>query len=883
MKSLALRPRWLLALGLATALVLLFLARGGLHGQVGDAGDKAKAEIIQDDKPAKAPEPALPIRQVVLFNSGLGYFQREGQVDGNARIDLSFPVGEINDLIKSMVLQDLGGGRISTVSYDSHDPIHKILRSFAVDLNGNPTFGQILNQARGEKIEVTRVEKNLKKEPASERLTGIIVGMEIQPRIAEKGILEEVEHLNLSTSAGLQSLRLADIVSVKFANPVLESEFQRALQVLARSHDVQKKTVSLGFDGAGKRSVRVGYVVERPIWKTSYRLRLEEGNRVTLQGWAVIENTSDEDWKDVRLVLVSGKPISFRMDLYEPLYVPRPLVEPEMFASLRPPVYDAAMGPPKGVDRPKMPAVDSGIAGGKSDGKKDIKQPRERWENILQDLKAAQEWQKDVQLRTDLGKADPKLSYDDYIGRRMEVLEKAKKKGADIAGLNFKEGIQSVATAENIGDYYQYVIDQSVTLARQKSAMLPIIDHTIEGAKVSIFNEYVHAKYPLLGLKLKNTSGKPLTQGPMTVYEGSTYAGDTRILDLVPGEERLLSYALDQTTEVKTSVKSTPGPEMSVKMGTGELSARFLLRETKTYTVNNRATVERTVIIEHPQRDDWRLLGAKPTETTRESYRFTLTVPAGASGTLEVIEEQARVDRVAATKAGAEPLYATALGVEIQPILNKSDDQLAGLKIRKGVLIPRFKTVESLTYFVQNLSDRDRVVGIDHIVRDDWVRLDAKGEAAQPGPSVHRILVKAARGGADKQEVREEKVFERPLPLKEAPDAKLREYLASAVVSEQVRAALAKALDLKTKLMVTRQSLEEKSKQFDVSNKDQARQRDNLKIIPMSSEHYKKFLDQFVAQETEILSLQKAIAALQTTAAAQEAEYERFVAAVSAE
>src|SRR6266404_2664922 len=102
----------------------------------------------------------LPIGQVVLFSSGVGYFQREGQIDGDARVDLSFPVQDINDLIKSMVLRDLDGGHVSAVSYDSNAPVEKTLQSFAVNLSSNPTFGQILNQARGEKVEVVLQQAN---------------------------------------------------------------------------------------------------------------------------------------------------------------------------------------------------------------------------------------------------------------------------------------------------------------------------------------------------------------------------------------------------------------------------------------------------------------------------------------------------------------------------------------------------------------------------------------------------------------------------------------------------------------------------------------------------------------------------------------------------
>src|SRR5205085_10893635 len=99
----------------------------------------------------------------------------------------------------------------------------------------------------------------------------------------------------------------------------------------------------LNFKGDGKRTVKVGYVMESPIWKSSYRLVLDKGGKVNLQGWASIENTTDDDWTNVRMALISGRPISFQMNIYQPLYIPRPTVEPEKFASLRPPLFGGAM------------------------------------------------------------------------------------------------------------------------------------------------------------------------------------------------------------------------------------------------------------------------------------------------------------------------------------------------------------------------------------------------------------------------------------------------------------------------------------------------------------------------------------------------------------
>src|SRR5689334_15501411 len=318
------------------------LAAGlALFGQKGESapGDSGKqAEPVAQLKPAVS----LPISQVVLFNSGVGHFTRSGEVDGDARVDLTFPEQDVNDLIKSMTLRDLSpNGRVAAVTYDSHDPIDRTLASFAINLNNSPSLAAILTQARGEQVEVTLV--NTATQPGS--LTGKIIGVEQQQVPSKEGTVP-VSVLNLWCAEGVRAVKLTEVQRLRFASPVLENEVRRALETLALSHDSQKKAVSLHFAGEGKRKVEVGYVIENPIWKTSYRLVLgkdDGAKKPYLQGWAVVENPTDEDWHEVTMALVSGRPISFQMDLYYPLYVRRPTVEPELFASLRPPTYDAAM------------------------------------------------------------------------------------------------------------------------------------------------------------------------------------------------------------------------------------------------------------------------------------------------------------------------------------------------------------------------------------------------------------------------------------------------------------------------------------------------------------------------------------------------------------
>ncbi|HVK08974.1 MAG TPA: DUF4139 domain-containing protein, partial [Gemmataceae bacterium] len=486
----------------------------------------------ENDQPKAAdlkPAVALPISQVILFNSGVAHFTRSGDVEGEARVDLTFPENDINDLIKSMTLRDLSpNGRVAAVTYDSHDPIDRTLASFAINLNGSPTLAGILTQARGEQVEVTLV--NTANQPGS--LTGKIIGVEQQQQPSKDGPPTSVSVLNLWCAEGVRAVKLGEVQRLRFTNPVIENEVRRALETLALSHDSQKKAVSLHFAGEGKRKVEVGYVVENPIWKTSYRLVLKDG-KPYLQGWAVVENPTDEDWAKVTMALVSGRPISFKMDLYNPLYVGRPTVEPELFASLRPPTYGGAMArtpevmpvpPTAALPAPAPPGPGGGGGFGGGAPMAGFAPPME---------KAAESRTRGAAM--------------DAAARRQYADEVSKKLKAE---MDLGASVQSVATASALGDYYQYVIDRPVDLARQKSALLPVVNKDVEGKGVSIYNPAVQPKHPLLGLRFKNSSGVHLSQGPITVFEGSVYAGDTRVLDLQPDEERLVSYAVDLGTEV---------------------------------------------------------------------------------------------------------------------------------------------------------------------------------------------------------------------------------------------------------------------------------------------------------------------------------------------
>ncbi|MDZ4820627.1 MAG: DUF4139 domain-containing protein, partial [Planctomycetota bacterium] len=321
-KSLFATARRISLLAIAIAVAIVAVSSWSL------AADDAKADKKEEKKASD-----LPLKKIVLFNSGVGFYEHSGDITGNAHVDLKFKVDDVNDLLKSMVLQDLGGGRISTINYDSKDPITRTLKTFAIDLTTNPTLADLLKQIRGEQIQIE----------APTAITGTIVGIEKRKvRVGKDEVIEQ-DFITLLTDEGLRSINLESVMRIKLSDERLNKELTQALKTLAMGHATDKKTVSLNFLGEGKRPVRVGYIQESPIWKTSYRLVLDDKEKPFLQGWAIVENTTEEDWNDVNLTLVSGRPISFVMDLYQPLYLRRPVVQPELHASLTSQTYGQDM------------------------------------------------------------------------------------------------------------------------------------------------------------------------------------------------------------------------------------------------------------------------------------------------------------------------------------------------------------------------------------------------------------------------------------------------------------------------------------------------------------------------------------------------------------
>jgi hypothetical protein len=583
---------------------------------------------VADDVPTAE----LPITRVVLFNSGVGFYEHNGKIDGTRRVELKFRTEDVNDLLKSIVLQDLGGGQVSAVTYEAREPLAHTLKTFTIDLTQNPTLADLLEQARGERIQIE----------APQPIQGVIVGVETRT-VTERDTAVEKSYLDLKTETGLRSVPMDSIVQCRLLNKKLDAEFDEALALLAAARATDKKTVDLEFRGQGNREVRVGYIQESPVWKTSYRLVLNGEKPPLLQGWAIVENTGDQDWDNVQLSLVSGRPISFIMDLYQPLFVQRPTVVPAEFAGMTPQLHDQDLADREAGLNRRAIKPSGGFGGGSFGG-------------------------------GGFGGG--------FGGGAAAGAADAEANRPKTTPLDPSQGVKTAADAGELGELFRYNIKEPLTLARHKSAMLPIINAQVQGKKVSIYNADAQAKHPANGFQLTNSTNLYMSQGPIAVFDGGEFAGDARVEDVAPGAKRLISYAVDLDVEVAPDVTPRTDELLSVRIAKGILKIEQLKTRRHSYAIKNSSAEHKTVLVELPIDSAWELRSPKePTEKTRDLYRFEVIVDGGKSNQLIVEEQQKAPSEVQLAGANSNAILALAASTgRINPPVEKAMRSLIELQ-----------------------------------------------------------------------------------------------------------------------------------------------------------------------------------------------------------
>ncbi len=555
--------------------------------------------------PPSVPPSPLPIKQVTVFTSGVSYIERDGSVTGDASVPLTFRTAQINDLLKSLTLIDTQG-QVQPVIYGARDPIGRTLQSFAIDVTTPQSRTELLNQLRGASVQVTTAAKTTQ--------TGQIVSVESRPVTGPNNTASTVDTLNLLGADGLVSVRLDDVVGIKLLDARLDQEFRAALTTLASGSDNQRRTVTLHFAGSGRRPVSVGYITESPLWKISYRLLLGAPGKAMFQGWALVENTSDEDWSAIHLSLVSGRPISFIQDLYQPLYLPRPVVQADIIASPTPQTHDSDM-------------KDEGVLGSVVS-----EQNRLKITGDMNVIASAPQADMSTGVVSNGGIAGGPQRYYALPPQPAGVANKS---------------VIAQANGAAAGEQFAYDITTPVTLPRQQAAMISVIAQDITADKVSLYNAAADPTYPLNAVRLKNNTKLHLKGGPVTLFDGGTYAGDATMEDVAPGETRLISYAVDLSITGEKQDTLTNARRTTLSIHNGVLTITTRLRSETKYVFKSRALTDKTVLVEHPFDAGAKLVSpATSAERTPTVYRFAVPISAGKTATLNVVTESPEASTV---------------------------------------------------------------------------------------------------------------------------------------------------------------------------------------------------------------------------------------------
>lgn len=636
----------------------------------------------------------LPIRRVILYSNGVAYIERRGVVTGKVEINLSFKQSQVDDVLKSMVVLDLGQGKIGAVRYNSSAPASARTAEipFSIDAESEQDEGSsgglaaVLSQLQGAKVVVTSTRGTA---------TGSILTVEkrkaeIKPKNGgEVTTLETGYSLVLASDGGdIVAFDLTEIRGVKLLEDATRRDITEFANATASTRRRDAKTITVTSNGTGQREMVVSYTVAAPIWKTTYRVVLGEDGKPFFQGWAIIDNVSEEDWRDVQMSLVSGSPVSFIQNLQKPLYRYRPIIPIPDDLNLRPQIYDpeAGSGTGSGGGSGSGDGYGSGTGGGSAD----------------------------------LSAPPPKPAFGDANNNFIVSSGYAGTGVSDVL-INKEGGVQTAATGSEIGDLFEYRIEQPVSVDRNQSALIPIIQTKMDGERVSIFR-YVNPDpepdnddedpetanvrkanpRPMSGMLLKNTTPMTFEGGSMTILDRDAYAGEALMERLKAKEQRLISFALDLGTLVRVEDKQEREPAVMLTVVNGVFQVHYFKSDKRTYRLSNQTDRPKTVYIEHPVRKGWTLSDkfAKPDYTTARFYRFRIALKPFENTDVTVAENLGMMDKYQLTSLSPKDLeifvasrtiseltrVRLAKLIDLRMQINQINAKLAALDTDKGAI-----------------------------------------------------------------------------------------------------------------------------------------------------------------------------------------------------
>ncbi len=675
--------------------------------------------------PAKSVGTApLPIRRVALYKNGVGFFEHVGEVRGNGSVTIDFTTAQLNDVLQTLTAIDLGGGRIAGADYNSTTPVEQQLRSLPLGLNADPSAEDFYHAVRGARVQVTG---------SGAPITGRILNIEVRTPAATKADENATPAMFLTVVSDADEVRTVELnqhTGVRLLDAALHADVARYLQILSENHKDGLRHLTLTDSGTGTRELRVSYISEVPVWKSTYRILFDNRagtpgstKQATLQGWAVVDNTVGADWNGVQLSLIAGAPQSFIQPISQPYYARRPEIGLPQEAQLSPQTHEsgeakvvepvaaldaftAATSPQAQASRAgKGAAIGNGSGGGLGSGHGNGLGPGSGG-NFAGGV-----------YSIGVGTSPSPVSFEDSASA----------------------SIQANTTTSGFDDFFEYKLTEPVTILKNQSALVPILQTKVDVDPVTLYS--VGSNTALRALWIRNTSTMTLDRGSFSILESGNFSGQGLMDPVHPGERRLLSYAADTAVRVTPDGRADQNTRrvQQVTVAKGVLTQKTGEVVETEYLVRNAAGEPRTVIVEVPRRAGWELdSDPKPEETTATIYRFRVITQAAETVRLHVGQRHTLLTRYA--------------------LLTSSDQQIAALLQQEGG-----DTTQVRAALQPVLDAKRRVAGLDTQIasqRDEQSRIEAdqnrlrQNLTALKGSSEERALVKRYTAELNGQEDR---------------------------------------------------------------------------------------------------------------------------------
>lgn len=689
-----------------TLVVLSFvvLIAGSLYAQSGAS------------RPETSTAQKLPLRRVILYKSGVGYFEHAGTANGSESVEIDLTSSQLDDVLKSLTALDMNGGRISGASYNSQDPASHQLGALPVPIADRRTLSDLLQALRGAQVEVRS---------GTSIFAGRLLSVESKTKSEGNTSSRVCEASILSDAGEMRSFRIEPGTSLRFTDRELEEQLARALGLLDASHAQDTRRLVLSTSGPGVRELRVSYTSEVPVWKTTYRIVMPSRTdaQPLLQGWAIVDNTVGEDWNNVELSLAAGAPQSFVQQISQPYYARRPMVPMPVAFQLTPQTHAATMYSNSSSGTLAGHVADpqgAGIAGAEidvldSDGRRVAQSTsdedgdyqvdglaagnytveiaktgfnRERHNNVAIAADGASAVNANLRIGTvsetvnvEAGAALESFAVSGGTGGgSFGALPRVSRDSSALAALEsnnvaFRAAAASINAAQGrpLGDLFEYKIKDRVSIRKNQSALVPIVQTGITAEKVTLWNAGLDSPRPLRALWFTNSSDLVLDGGTFSIVDAGAFAGEGILDSIEPGEKRLISYAIDLGVQVSARTEPEPGRVTRIRVSHGVMVRSVEVSSTVIYSARNEDTSARTLIIEHPVRSGFKLdADLHPDEKSVTAYRFRVPVASKKSVDFRVRESRIVDASYSITNLNSDEIKVFAQNRELSPELEKA-------------------------------------------------------------------------------------------------------------------------------------------------------------------------------------------------------------------